>query len=148
VMATMTWFASGVHPLITRLRFPAFSNDESTCLDRTRAIAGEALRRCFGILEQNLADRDWLYGDWSIVDGYLLWLWFRAVGSGMDGSPFPRCAAHAKRCEQRPSVVRALEYEETEYTRLLASGTLGVTLPPNQVGRAVAPIRASRGIRE
>lgn len=44
-----------------------------------------------------MSDREWLYGDWSIVDGYLLWLWFRAVGSGMDGSDFPRCADHAQR---------------------------------------------------
>jgi glutathione S-transferase len=140
VAATMSWFASGMHPLITRLRFPTFSNDDSACLDRTREMAGEGLRACFALLEERLADRDWLYDDWSIMDGYLLWLWFRAVGSGMDGSLFPRCAAHAKRCERRASVARALEREEDEYARLLASGTLGVMLPPNQVGRAVAAV--------
>jgi glutathione S-transferase len=140
VLATMSWFASGLHPLVSRLRFPMFVNDDPSSFDRTRAMAAHGLARCFAILEERLSDREWLYGDWSIVDGYLLWFWFRAVGSGMDGAHLPRCADHAQRCEQRPSVTRALEREETAYASLLASGALRETLPPHQVGRAPAAI--------
>jgi glutathione S-transferase len=143
VLTTMSWFAAGVHPLVSRLRFPVFINDVTESFDRTRAIAAERLQACFAILEQRLTDREWLYDDWSVVDGYLLWLWFRAVGSGMDGSSFPRCADHARRCEQRPSVVRALDREESAYQRLLASGELGIAMPPYQVGRA--PVAAGAG---
>jgi glutathione S-transferase len=139
VLATMSWFASGLHPLVSRLRFPMFANDDPASFDRTRAIAAHGLARCFAILEERLSDREWLYRNWSIVDGYLLWLWFRALGSGMDGSHFPRCADHAQRCEQRPSVTRALEREESAYASLLASGTLRESLPPHPVGRAPAP---------
>jgi glutathione S-transferase len=143
-LATMSWFASGLHPLIARLRFPMTANDDPSTFDRTRAMAAHGLARCFAILEERLSDREWLYGNWSIVDGYLLWLWFRAVGSGMDGSHFPRCADHAQRCEQRPSVTRALDREESAFASVLASGTLRETLPPHQVGRAPAAIPNSR----
>lgn len=139
VLAMMAWFASGLHPLVARLRFPKLVNDDPASFERTRAMAAKELHASFAIPEQRLADREWLYGDWSIVDGYLLWCWFRAVGSGMDGSAFPRCAEHAERCERRPSVARALDREESEYEQLLSSGRLGVTLPPHQVGRAPAP---------
>jgi glutathione S-transferase len=144
VLTTMSWFASGMHPLVARLRFPMMVNDDPASFDRTRAVAAEGLRRCFAILEGRLSDREWLYGDWSIVDGYLLWLWFRAVGSGMDGSGFPRCADHAERSEQRPSVTRVLEREESAYASLLASGTLREKLPPHQVGRAPVSVTDSR----
>jgi glutathione S-transferase len=141
-LATMSWFAAGVHPAITRMRFPERFCDAPGSADRTRTLAGEVLLGCFEIIEERLADRDWLYEEWSVVDGYLLWVWFRAVGSGIDGSRFPRCAAHAQRCEQRPSVARALDREEAEYARLLAAGTAGVTRP-YQVGRAPVPAAPS-----
>jgi glutathione S-transferase len=139
VLATMSWFASGLHPLVARLRFPKLVNDDPASFERTRSMAAAGLRASFAILEQRLADREWLYGDWSIVDGYMLWCWFRASGSGMDGSDFPRCADHAQRCEGRPSVARALDREESEYAQLLSPGSLGVRLPPHQVGRAPGP---------
>ena len=121
------------------------ANDNSDSFDRTRTMAAEGLERCFASVEQPLADRDWLYGDWSIMDGYLLWLWFRAVGSGMDGAGFARCADHAQRCEQRPSVARALDREESQYAQLVRSGELAVRLPPHQVRRAPRPTTRASG---
>jgi hypothetical protein len=53
----------------------------------------------------------------------------------MDARGLARCASHASRCEERPSVARALDQEESTYAEMLAAGTLGVDLPPNQVGR-------------
>jgi glutathione S-transferase len=135
-LATMSWFAAGIHPSITRLRFPRrFSADA----DSTRAIAADTLRGCFEIVEQRLAGREWLYDEWSVVDAYLLWCWFRAVGSGMDASGLHRCAAHAAACEERPSVARALEREEAAYEELLAAGAIPADNPPHQVGRAPVP---------
>jgi glutathione S-transferase len=138
VLGTMSWFAAGVHPLAARLRFPMSVNDDPASFERTRRVAADGLHRCFEILEHRLSGRDWLYGDWSILDAYLQWLWFRAVGSGMDGTLFARCADHARSCEQRPSVRRALHREESEYAHLLASDTSLLKLPPHQVGCAPA----------
>ena len=137
-LATMSWFAAGFHPSITRLRYPLRFCDTPGSADRTRALAAAALHGCFELVERRLRDREWLYDAWSVVDAYLLWVWFRAAGSGMETSAFPLCAAHAQRCEQRPSVARALDREESDYSRLLAGGTLAGTLPSNQVGRTSA----------
>ena len=135
-LATMAWLASGVHPAVTRLRFPSSVSDDPSGFEAIRRVADANLRMSFEIIEERLAGRDWLYDDWSIVDGYLLWVWFRATGSGMDGTPFPRCADHALRCEQRPTVAAVLDREESEMRRLLAEGLFPLDRPPYQVGRA------------
>ena len=66
----------------------------------------------------------------------MLWLWFRATGSGMDGTPFPRCAEHARRNEARPAVARVLDREELEFSRFVEAGAVPDDIPPHQVGRA------------
>jgi len=137
-LATMSWIASGMHPAITRMRYPLRFCDVPGSEDRTRVLAAHALRGCFEVVESRIADREWLYDDWSVVDAYLLWAWFRAVGSGMDARGLERCAFHASRCEERPSVARALDQEESTYAEMVTSGTLGIELPPNQVGRTPA----------
>jgi glutathione S-transferase len=136
VLSTMSWFAAGVHPAITRLRMPQHFCVEPSGHESLRAIARSQLEDAFGILERRLAEREWLYDQWSLVDVYLLRLWFRATGSGMDGRLFPRCGEHAQRVESRPSVARALDREERELERLVA--TFGPQIAPHafQAGRA------------
>jgi glutathione S-transferase len=135
-LETMSWFASGVHPWITRLRFPGQTTSLVEAHDSIRATAKAQLEVSFAILERRLEGREWLFGGWSIVDAYLLWLWFRATGSGMDGGQFPLCAAHALRCESRPSVAAVLDHEEREYARLSELGRLPPAVPAFQVGRS------------
>lgn len=135
-LETMSWFAAGVHPPITRLRFPRFFSDRPEAYESIRDVARGQLEEAFIILEGRLADRDWLLGEWSIVDVYLLWLWFRATGSGMDGTPFPACIAHAARCESRPSVAKILDREESEYRRLRKAGLVPEGTPDYQAGRS------------
>lgn len=135
-LATMSWIAGSIHPSITRLRYPLRCCDMPGSEERTRALAAATLRGCFELAEQRLDDREWLSETWSVVDAYLLWAWFRAVGSGMDSRGLARCAAHAQRCERRPSVSRALDREEATYAEMLATGVLPAGRPPNQVGRA------------
>jgi glutathione S-transferase len=135
-LAMMSWFAAGVHPSITRLRFPLRFCDVPNSEERTRAIAAATLRDCFEVVEARLADRQWLCGEWSVVDAYFLWCWFRAVGSGMDATGLVRCAALAAACEERPSVARALDREEATLAQMLADPTMdAMPAVPNQAGR-------------
>jgi glutathione S-transferase len=134
-LTLMAWFASGLQPAVARQRFPRMFSDDEASLERIRAIARNELEKGFEILERRLEDREWLLEQWSIVDVYMLWLWFRAVGSGMHPAPFPRCADHALRTEQRPSVARVLDREEIEFARFAERGTVPPTIPPHQVGR-------------
>jgi glutathione S-transferase len=137
-LATMCWFSSGIHPLIGRARFPAGANDQPESFGRTAEIAVDGLRASFAILEQRLSGSEWLFDEWSIVDAYLLWLWFRVAGIALDASEFPLCADHAQRCQLRSGVIRALDREESAYATLRAAGRLPDWEPSGQVGRVAA----------
>jgi glutathione S-transferase len=135
VLSTMCWFSSGIHPLIGRARFPGGANDDKATFHRTTEMAVSGLRANFAILEQRLDGSPWLFDHWSIVDAYLLWLWFRAEGIALESGEFPRCADHAYRCQMRPSVARALEREEASYAAMRSAGRLPPWEPTGQVGR-------------
>jgi glutathione S-transferase len=135
-LETVSWFAAGIHRYITPLRFPRMFCDLEEAWPSVRATARAELERAFAIVEQRLVGRDWILNDWSLADVHLLWLWFRATGSGMDGSQFPRCIAHAARCEARPSVAFVLDREEEEFARLREAGHMPAGVPDFQVGRA------------
>ena len=100
----MAWFASGLHPAVARHRFPGrFTTSEDPAeWQGIRLHARKELAAAFSILEERLQTRDWLFGDWSVIDVYMLYLWWRAVGSGMDphrsrGAPITGGAArHAR----------------------------------------------------
>lgn len=135
-MSMMAWFASGIQPAVGRQRFPgAFSDGDEASLERIRLVARKELEKAFAILEARLADRDWLFEDWSTIDAYMLWLWFRAVGSGMNPRPYPRCGDHARRNEALPAVSRVLDREEAEFARFQDAGTVPAAIPAFQVGR-------------
>jgi glutathione S-transferase len=133
----MSWFSAGIHPAITRFRLPQLFCDDPGAFESISARARALLEESFGLLEERLGGRDWMFGDeWAIVDAYVLWLWFRATGSGMDGTPFPNCISHARRCQERPSVATALDREELEFRRLREEGKMPDSVPDYQAGRA------------
>jgi glutathione S-transferase len=132
-LETISWFAAGIHRFITPMRFPRMFCDLEQAWPSIRATARAELERAFAIVERRLAGRDWILNEWSLADVHLLWLWFRATGSGMDGSQFPRCIAHAARCEARPSVAFVLDREEEEFARLREAGLVRAVVPNSQV---------------
>lgn len=137
-LSLISWFAAGVHPALSRFRNPLAGCRDAACADPVRAVACRQLEDAFAIFESRLGDRDSLFDSWSIVDGYMSWLWFRAVGSGMDAAPFPRCAASVAATEARPSVARALDREERKWAAVRAGGGEPPGHPPHQAGRLVA----------
>jgi glutathione S-transferase len=78
-------------------------------------------------MERSLQQQAWVLGsEWSVLDGYLYWVWFRITGAGFDAAPFPAIAAHARRMEERPAVQRALRREAAAQAEL---ESLGLALP-------------------
>jgi glutathione S-transferase len=134
-LVLMSWFAGGIHPLITRSRFPRFVSADPGSFDSIRAIALDGLRDCFGQVESRLSDgRQWLFGSWTVTDVYLLWLWFRGVGSGLTAQEFPLVDDLARRCQQRPTVTRVLDLETEEFAALQRAGMAIRNPPPLQAG--------------
>jgi glutathione S-transferase len=128
LLARLVWFSADLHPLVTRIRMPQFFCDLEDGPARVRALAEAAMAFQLAGVERDLAAAPWLLGnDWSILDAYLHWVWFRITGAGFDAAPFPAIADHARRMEQRPAVQRALARERDAELELAALG-LAVTL--------------------
>jgi len=128
-LADLCFCSSTLHPLVTRIRMPMFfAGPEHSAIVRKTAVA--AMDEYFQIVEDRLAGAPWWYGDqWSAMDGYLYWVFWRVEGAGYDVSRFPCFARHARATEQRPVVVRVLAREE-EAQALLEREGLKFVPPP------------------
>src|SRR6266851_808491 len=119
----LAFCASGLHPLVTRLRIPQFFCDTPEGATRVFEMAEVAMRPNFALIDQRLAGKQWWYGErWSIMDAYINWVWFRVIGTQFDGSDYRNLARHDADLKQRPAVVRALSISADVSERLAAQG--------------------------
>lgn len=122
VISDLAWCSATIHPLINRNFHPAMSCDLPASHQRIKEQARAGLAQNFRLLEGRLADREWLYGDWSLLDVYVLWCFWRAQCGGFDAAEFPRLKAHQVRMAGRPSVQRAVAREAETEAQLRANG--------------------------
>lgn len=127
-LADLCFCSSTLHPIVTRIRMPQFFAGPENAVAVKRS-GEQAMDEHFQRIEQRLADGPWWYGEqWSAVDGYLYWVFWRVEGAGYEVSRFPAFTAHARAMEQRPAVQRALAREEAAQARLVAEGA--AFIPP------------------
>lgn len=112
VLSVLAWIASGLHPMITRMRRPDRFHDDPRAASRVRTMALDQLTPSLDLLEQAFSERPWFFDSWSIVDAYLYWIWYRATGAELDPALYPAYTAHAARVLARPAVRRALAREQ------------------------------------
>jgi glutathione S-transferase len=111
-LSLLAWCTSALHPLVTRLRLPTRFCDLPGADARVRDLAREEMVTQLRIAEQSLLNRPWMLGDtWSIVDGYLLWIWARCPESGIEAGMFPNLVSHETRSMARSAVQRAIKRE-------------------------------------
>lgn len=68
----------------------------------------------FAIIERRFEGGPWFFGeDWSAIDAYLFWVWFRLDGTGFELDRYPRFADHYRRMQARPAVQRAMAIEQS-----------------------------------
>lgn len=109
VLADLAFCATTLHGLVTRLRIPQFFCDMPDAIPRVFEMAEQAMRPNFALIEARLAESLWWYGNqWSIVDAYINWIWFRVAGTDFDISSYPHFTRHDERHGERPAVQRAL----------------------------------------
>jgi glutathione S-transferase len=134
-ISDLAYCASGLHPLVTRLRIPQFFCDTAEGAARVFAMADAAMRPQFSLIDQRLATQQWWYGeDWSIVDAYINWVWFRVSGTDFDVSEFRNFARHDLELRQRPAVIKALQVNSDVAERLAAEGLAVKFNKPGVVG--------------
>lgn len=110
MLSDLCWFASGVHPLLTRLMVPERIAPRA-CAEDVQVLARAGLNAEFSLAERRLCGRKWWGEVFSAADLYLFWLYARAGEGPFDLTPYPELAAHASRMLDRPAVRRALARE-------------------------------------
>jgi len=130
-LADLCFCAATLHPLVTRIRMPqVFAGPEN--VEKVWANACEAMREYFQLVENRLAAGSWWYGDqWSAMDGYLYWVYWRVHGANFATDDYPHFSRHAQNIEARPSVQRALAREQVMTTQLESEG---LSFKPPTVG--------------
>jgi glutathione S-transferase len=121
-IADLCFCSATLHPIVTRIRLPQmFATPEAT-----RSVWEEAcasLREFFQLIVDRLAAGPWWYGDdWSAMDAYLNWVFWRVEGGRIPGrrlsALYRSCAAHGR----APLVQRAMEIEAAATATLEAEG--------------------------
>ncbi len=128
-LADLCFCSSTLHPIVTRIRMPHFFGPEK-CTRSIWSKACLAMNEYFELIDARLSKHAWWYGEqWSVVDAYLYWIFWRSAGADYDVSGFSNFQEHAERMEDRPSTQRALAREAKSQAELEAEGLAFV--PPS-----------------
>lgn len=123
VLSDLAFCASGLHPLVTRLRLPQMFCDLPDAPPRVFAMAEAAIAPGLAWVDARLREAPWWYGErWSVMDAYLNWVWFRVTGAGLDPAPYPGLARHDAAMLERSAVRRALARSREAAEGLEAQG--------------------------
>ena len=122
--ADLAFFSATVHPTVTRVAMPLkFIEDKELSFDIVRPVGIEAMHKIMKMIDDRLADGPWWYGaEWSVVDGYLYWVWSRITGVGYPGEAFANIRRHHDLSNERPAIERAMAREEINIELLKAEG--------------------------
>lgn len=107
------WFASGIHPHISRYNSPQKFCDHPGSEDSTRKLAKEMLIQQFKIAEAQLESKPLFFDYWTAPDVYLFWCFRRANLFDFDLSQFKNIRAHSDRLGDVPAVGKAIAFDET-----------------------------------
>jgi glutathione S-transferase len=103
------WVSSVWHPYVRANKVPSRWTTGDEAPVRERGV--ELFTPCVQILEERLSDRDWWFGDWSILDVYFYWAYTTAEEGQFDLSPYPNINRHRLAVEALPAFQRALARE-------------------------------------
>lgn len=128
-LADLCLCSATLHPIVTRIRMPQlFANEDAAQLVWEKGCS--AMTEFFELIEHRLAEQPWWYGDqWSAMDAYLYWVFWRVEGADFDVTPFPSFKDHRNRMEERPAVQRSWQRENAAIAQLEAEG-LNFKPPP------------------
>lgn len=122
-LADLSFCDSILHPIVPRIRLPFYFADGELAAQSVQRKAVVAMEGYFTYVEQRVRGGAWWYGDaWSVIDGYLYWVWRRVAEAGFPTDGFPALMRHAHRMEDRASVKRARARELQQFITLQNEG--------------------------
>lgn len=127
-LADLSFCSSTLHPIVTRIRMPQFfaSNEAAKNVWEKGC---EAMSEYFKLIDERLSKGPWWYGEnWSVIDAYLYWIYWRVEGADFPVSDYANFQDHKSRMELRPAVQKALAREAEALAQLESEGL--VFTPP------------------
>ncbi|MEM9394638.1 MAG: glutathione S-transferase family protein [Pseudomonadota bacterium] len=123
-IADLSFFSGTVHPIVTRVAMPLkFIADKQLSFEIVRPVGVEDMHKIMEMIDARLADGPWWYGErWSVLDGYLFWVWGRITGVGFPPDAYPNIRRHHALSQDRPAVQRAMAREEKNIEILKSEG--------------------------
>ncbi len=116
-VSVLCWIASGWHPTVRAVKVPFLWTTGDPAPVRQRG--GELLSGLLDLLDGELAQRRWWFGDnWSIVDSYFWWAYTNAEFGDFALDRWPNVARHRADNEAHPALIRALAREAAAKERM------------------------------
>lgn len=112
-ISMLSWCASSIHPLLSRINSPHRVCDVPNTGDSVRRLAVEPLFENYQIAEEILAGRDYFFDHFTAVDAHFFWCFRRGLQFELDVSKFANCVKHHERMKSRSSVQKLLAHERT-----------------------------------
>jgi glutathione S-transferase len=112
-ISIMSWYASGMHPFLSRINSPAKVCDLPGAETSVKKLATAPLFESFTIADDLLKGREWFFDHFTAADAHFYWVFRRAGHLEVDVSGFANCTAHFERMGARPSVQKVLAYEKS-----------------------------------
>src|SRR5690606_40008370 len=107
----LSFVASDLHPTIIEYIYKALPATEEE-REKTKALYDKRVARRLKVLEDRLADQDYILGDRdSVIDGYALVVLNWSVPAQVALDPYPNIRAYMERLEARPAIRRVREAE-------------------------------------
>lgn len=114
-LSDLFWVSSVWHPSVRANKMPARWTVGDEAPVRARGV--ELLTPCVRQLEQRLAQSEWWYDAWSIIDVYFYWAYTTAEEGQFDLSPYAEIARHREAVKALPAFQRTLARERTALAR-------------------------------
>lgn len=111
-ISMLSWCASSIHPLLSRINSPPRVCDVPNTGDSVRRLAVEPLFENYQIAEEILAGRDYFFDHFTAVDAHFFWCFRRGLQFELDVSKFANCVKHHERMKSRSSVQKLLAHEK------------------------------------
>jgi glutathione S-transferase len=127
-LADLSFCSSMLHPIVTRIRMPQFFANEDAA-KHVWEKGCEAMSEYFKLIDERLSKGPWWCGEnWSVIDAYLYWIYWRVEGADFSVGDYSYFQDHKSRMELRPAVQKALAREAEALAQLESEGL--VFTPP------------------
>ena len=124
-LADLCYCSATLHPIVTRIKRPNFFAETEDARQQVRKLAIEAMRPNFDLIENRLSAGSWWYGEqWSVVDAYIYWVWFRSTDAQFPRDEYANLNDFAERMGEQNAIKKMLARESAAERQLREEGLI------------------------